>query len=626
MKKILLYIGLISVMTPLLAQQEIDPRNITSGTIIPDESYSDQPYVIKTDDGAWLCVLTTGVGHEGASGQHIVTQRSLDQGKTWTDWANVEPADGPEASYAVLLKAPSGRVFVFYNHNTDNIRYVIGDNPPYKDGKVTRVDSQGYFVFKYSDDHGKSWSEKRYTIPIREFEVDRKNPYQGKIQYFWNVGKAFNYKNKAYVPLIKVGGFGVGFFTTNEGVLLHSPDLFTAKNPEKAKWITLPDGDTGLRTPPGGGPISAEHSFVDLSDGSLFSVYRTIDGHPACTYSRDEGHSWETPQYMKYANDRLVKHPRAANFAWKCENGKYLYWYHNHGGRFILEHPNRRNMAYDDRNPVWILGGIEVDSPQGKRIQWSQPEILLYDDDPLIRMSYPDLVEENGSYYITETQKDIARVHQIDNSLFDGLWNQFSNKQKTMNGLILDWKSSGGNFPYTIVNPALPHFYIKDNQALDNRGKALRKGFTIELSFTLDNLSENQILLDTRTDDGKGWCVRINDRQALELLMNDGQTQALWNCDQNMILPGKEHYVSIIVDGGPHVITCMVDGVFNDGGTFRQFGWGRFSPYLKSANGSKELQIGKKINGRINQVSVYNRAIRTSEAVGNYQFHLQSSK
>ncbi|MFN4147785.1 MAG: sialidase family protein, partial [Runella sp.] len=111
----------------ILVQQGVygqDGRNLTTGSIIPDETYSDQPYIVKTNDGAWLCVLTTGSGHEGASGQHIITQRSFDQGKTWVDKREVEPADGPEASYAVLLKAPSGRVFVFYNHNTDNIRAV----------------------------------------------------------------------------------------------------------------------------------------------------------------------------------------------------------------------------------------------------------------------------------------------------------------------------------------------------------------------------------------------------------------------------------------------------------------------------------------------------------------------
>ena len=34
-----------------------DPRNIKNGSVIPDEGYSDQPYVVITNDGAWLCVM-----------------------------------------------------------------------------------------------------------------------------------------------------------------------------------------------------------------------------------------------------------------------------------------------------------------------------------------------------------------------------------------------------------------------------------------------------------------------------------------------------------------------------------------------------------------------------------------
>lgn len=614
----LIIFNIVIILGYSLNAQNSDWRNIENGYIIPDESYSDQPYIVKTDDGAWLCVMTTGSGHEGQLGQHIISLRSFDQGKTWIDKRDVEPADGVEASYAVLLKAPSGRIFVFYNHNTDNLREIIGDDPPYKNGVVKRVDSQGYFVFKYSDDHGKSWSKERYTIPIREFEIDRNNVYNGEIRFFWNVGKAFGHQNKAYVPLTKVGGFGDGFFTSNEGALLKSDNLFSVKDPSKAIWETLPDGDIGLRTPPGGGPIAGEQSFSVLSDGTFYCVYRTIDGYPVFTYSRDEGHTWDTPQYLRYANGRLVKHPRAANFVWKCENGKFLYWFHNHGGKFILEHPNRRSMAYNDRNPVWIAGGIEKDSKQGKIIEWTQPEILLYDDDPIIRMSYPDLIEAAGNYYVTETQKDIARVHQIDKNILEGLWTQFSNDEKATEGIVHEWKNNGKGFPQTIKAPSFSNFYQRDPSKADLGGKHIRNGFTLEFQFNLENLEANQILLDARDSSGKGWAVSTTSNKTLQLLLNDGRTQAVWDCDKNLLKSNSTHYASIIVDGGPKIISFVVDGLLNDGGDTRQFGWGRFNPYLQSVNGSKDLVIGKEIKGIIHSVNIYNRAITVSEAIGNY--------
>jgi hypothetical protein len=263
-----------------------DPRNIRNGLEIPTETYCDQPYVVQTNDGAWLCVLTTGVGREGQSGQHVVTLRSTDRGQTWSAPVDVEPADGPEASYAVLLKAPpdtplAGRVYCFYNHNTDNVREAIADRASFPDGLCRRVDSLGHFVFKVSDDGGRSWSAQRYEVPQRDFEIDHENPYGGSLKFFWNVGKAFIHGGAAYVPLHKVGGFGHGFFTRSEGVLLQSRDLFAVSDPSQATWETLPDGEVGLRAPPGGGPIAEEQSTVVLSDGSFYCVYRTIDGHPA---------------------------------------------------------------------------------------------------------------------------------------------------------------------------------------------------------------------------------------------------------------------------------------------------------------------------------------------------------
>src|SRR5690349_12105486 len=89
----------------------VDPRDIRTGRPIPDEGYCDQPYVVITDDGHWLCVMTTGKGVEGQHGQHIVSVRSADQGRSWSAPVAIEPADGPEASWAMPLKVPGGRVY-----------------------------------------------------------------------------------------------------------------------------------------------------------------------------------------------------------------------------------------------------------------------------------------------------------------------------------------------------------------------------------------------------------------------------------------------------------------------------------------------------------------------------------
>ena len=589
-----------------------DWRHIENGLEIPTESYSDQPYIVKTDDGAWLCTLTTGAGIEGEPGQHVISMRSCDKGITWENAVDVEPADGPESSYSVLLKIPSGRIYCFYNHNTDNLRQVKADNPPYENGLCDRVDSLGYFVFKYSDDYGKSWSSKRYPIPIREMEIDRNNPYGGKIQFFWNVGRAFTHNSCAYVPLTKVGGFGEGFFTSSEGVLLKSSNLMNESNPEKITWETLPDGDKGIQAPKGGNFIAEEHSFSILSDDSFFCVFRTVDAYPSCTYSRDGGKTWDATKPMTYADGSMMKHSRAANFAWKCTNGKYLYWFHNHGGK-----------DYDDRNPVWLCGGVEVDSPQGKVIAWSQPEIVIYDDDPFVRMSYPDLIEDDGKYYLTETQKDKARVHEIPVDFINRIWESleislgiqsFPAKYEN-NNLLLKVKNTK-----VVKAPKLPEFYSRDFNSSDHRGMPSGKGFSLELIVDLNELKSRAIIKGRRPDD-RGIALNIIQNGCLELIMDDGCMEQRMKSEP-CIKAGKPQHIIINIDGGPRIASFIVNGHFCDGGEYRQFGWIRFSPYFKHINWVETWEL----NSVLKQLKVYNHALTTSESVNSFSDYMHKKE
>ena len=47
----------------------------------------------------------------------------------------------------------------------------------------------------------------------------------------------------------------------------------------------------------------------------------------------------------------------------------------------------------------------------------------------------------------------------------------------------------------------------------------------------------------------------------------------------------------------------------------RQFGWGRFSPHLRHANGSPRLLV----DGAVQALRIYGRALRTSEAVAHFR-------
>ena len=104
----------------------MDNRNVRSGDPIPVSNYSDQPYVVKTDDGGWLMVVTTGAGTEGSKGQHITSAKSFDCGKTWSDkWYEI-----PQRVMETDRSNPyGGKVLYFWNvgkpFTLDNSAFVL---------------------------------------------------------------------------------------------------------------------------------------------------------------------------------------------------------------------------------------------------------------------------------------------------------------------------------------------------------------------------------------------------------------------------------------------------------------------------------------------------------------------
>lgn len=127
------------------------------------------------------------------------------------------------------------------------------------------------------------------------------------------------------------------------------------------------------------------------------------------------------------------------------------------------------------------------------------------------------------------------------------------------------------------------------------------------------------MILDSRTEAGAGLALVTTPRGTLELVMNDGRSESRWDCDPGVLAAGRPHHVVVSVDGGPRVISFVVDGRLCDGGGRRMYGWGRFSPVLRGANGSQELRIAPQTDGEVFGLRVYGRALRVSEAFGNWK-------
>lgn len=604
--------------------KEADSRHATEGRTVPKTgSYADQPYLLKADDGAWVCSVTTSPGHEGERGQHIEVFRSTDCGRTWEGPFFPEPADAAENSYAVLLKAPSGRIFLFYNYNSRNQREVVMcDGPPHK-----RVDCLGDFVFRYSDDHGRTWSVTREVIPVRAFRCDLENPYGGEVRLFWNVGKPFVLGPSVYVPLIKVGRMTWrGFFAQSEGALLRSNNLLTENDPKLIRWETLPDGDAGLKAPKGGGEVAEEHSFVPLSDGTLYAVWRTLAGHPACARSFDGGRTWTDPDWQRFPDGRPMKNPRAANFVWKCSGGRYLYWFHNHGGHFIPAVASGKSAdngisldglrsPYDDRNPVWLCAGREVPAPDGRlTLEWSQPEIVLYEDDPLfVRMSYPDLLEEaDGRLFVSETNKLATRIHELPPDLIDGMFARFDPAAAPPADYAAEWKAGEGDERLDI--PLLPSFSVRDRTNSGVGSVPTRHGFSLEICADFEGALPGDRLLDTR-EDGSGFALFLDADGSLVFLMSDGRFEISARADAAAVASAGWHHLVLHVDGGPHLVVFTIDGRVGDGGTERQFGWSRFPVGIWNVTGRRQIRMAPRFGGRLRFFRLWLRSLRVSEAV-----------
>ena len=539
------------------AQETKDWRNIEEGIIIPTPGmkYADQPYVIKSKDGTWICALTVGTIGEGVKGSRnfSAVTVSKDQGKTWSPFTECN------RSYAIPFEAQNGRIYTI---------------------------TPG--AYTWSDNGCQTWSE---PVKIQQF-----TEFGG-----WGVGMPVLINKEMIYPWAMIALIRPPRKT--EVFFLESKNIYTEPDAQKIEWNLLPENGEGLKGPEWDKPESRseEPHIVTLSDGSLYCVFRTDQGYIANSVSSNNGKSWSKPVALKYnSSERKIKHPLACPSLWKCSNGNYLLFLHNHNGK-----------DYRERNPAWITGGIEKDG----KIIWSEPEILLYSDDLTYhsgRLSYPGFLEDGGQYYLFETQKTLARVHQLDASLLEGCWNQSANKTITKKGLQLEMTSGEINAKNEIELPAFKRF-INGGNNLD-----YRTGITIEFWIQFNSFENDQVILENYLENGIGMGITVNENNSIKVTLNDGRTESSWSSDPVLITRKLQH-VAIIIDGGPKTISYILDGKFLDGGEDRQYGWGRYNHTLLNVSGRTKTLLAPGFDGDIKTIRIYDRALRTSEVIGNYR-------
>ena len=577
-----------------------DFRFLNNGLLIPTPKggYADQPSLVALSDGTLVCCVTTGAPIEGARGTYLSLLRSKDGGKTWCEPYTIEDVAW-ESSYGVLITDKNERLYCFYDHNLDH----------YVDIECGwhRVDMGGHFCMRYSDDGGITWSERR-VIDIRFTDIDKNYPFifvNGKqYRWFWNMARPFFNGDDFYLSMARpyMPGFLMGVDMspnyvverpvkktgTIRGILLRSRGL--ASDPD-APFETLPEGELELLPLPGD-RVTEEQCCVRLSDGTLYVISRTTSGYPACFISRDDGNTF-TPAFIpQHIGGMPVKHPRAANLIWKTEEGKYIYWFHNAG-----------SGEYENRNPAWICPCYEADTPEGKTLEFGQPEILFYHPSPKMTFSYPDLVMVDGHYAISETQKQIARLHIMPDEFMNKVFDQDKHNYR-LNGISKE----------ALVASGLPkQVYVKQNKNdLEDWGEVVPSAGTT-LVFE-GAFSEGESILSAVDRDGNGLSVDLDTEGRIICYM--GSTIANFTLKSSIkIADGKKHHFVWINDGAAKVSYLVIDGIFDNGGKEKICGWCHIPSQIPKIDAVKAVSVSENTQ----RLELIDRFVYTADAIADYR-------
>lgn len=144
--------------------------------------------------------------------------------------------------------------------------------------------------------------------------------------------------------------------------------------------------------------------------------------------------------------------------------------------------------------------------------------------------------------------------------------------------------------------------------------------FTIDVWLNATRWQTGDLILDNRDENGDGWWLWVSSSQTICFSMKQGALHKSWENDPfNLPLGVNQHFV-FIIDGNANIISTVVNGKFNDGGSQRLLGWCRFDKNFTQINNSNTLRLIPSFSGTIKNLRVYNRHLTTSEAIGNYRY------
>ena len=327
-------IALVSVL--LWPASAADWRALTSGALMLADNYLDQPYCVVGNaasprPGRIICGITRNSLPEGSAGEHMEMLFSDDpSGAAWSAPVRLEPASGPGGgltnAYGVIAQSTSGRIYVIYNRNSDNVSHVPNSTARIRD------DSLGHFVMRWSDDGGESWSPTFLEVPFRATAIDRNNTWRGAVKMMWSVDQIkFDSAGRSWHGFTKIGRFP---YTPPEESFFLSSNLQSAATPADVVWSLFPAGDTGVAAPSPAMTWEEAH-VVPLLSGGFFSVCRTAVGYLAASKTADPtgATNWTPGSFATFWSAL----PAAAGALLKNSQGPVtLKRFDEFGGRYLI--------------------------------------------------------------------------------------------------------------------------------------------------------------------------------------------------------------------------------------------------------------------------------------------------
>jgi len=174
--------------------------------------------------------------------------------------------------------------------------------------------------------------------------------------------------------------------------------------------------------------------------------------------------------------------------------------------------------------------------------------------------------------------------------------------------LVLNISGSSGK----AGGPVLPDLSTGDGFSL-----------SIWISGLKDNIKPGLVIVNAMDPSSKkGLQIQTGNNYSVLLNISDGQNFQSISTDEicgATLWDGKNHHIGFIVDGGPKVMSVIVDSILCDGGAYSRLGWTFFPSQMTSVNASIYTLAPTFSPNKFLWFRVYNVYLFTSEMIGNWR-------